>query len=160
MMFLMLTREMGSTALVWTVMALRPYTVPWKSVTWFIIWNVNTQTPSWYPYPIFGFLWKVPRFKIQFLPHKAQFVTKRSRLWTFREVIVFALKIVLIIILLWRFGPFSGHGLPVAGVSRQESYCEPRTSAPRPTPDLEGQGICLRPASVAVSAASCCRHGL
>jgi hypothetical protein len=39
-------------------------------------------------------------------------------------------------LLLRRYGPFSGHGLPVAGVSRQLGFYEVRVSAPRHTPNL------------------------
>jgi hypothetical protein len=44
-------------------------------------------------------------------------------------------------LLLWIFGSFSGHGLPVSRVSRQSSFYEFRMSAPRLTPST-GSG-CL-----------------
>ena len=48
------------------------------------------------------------------------------------DVVVYAYKCVLayflfiVILLIWHFGPFSGHGLPVAGISRQLSCYEVR----------------------------------
>ena len=41
----------------------------------------------------------------------------------------------------WWFGPFSGHCLPVAGVSRQLSFYDVRNSAPPLCPNLKGQRI-------------------
>ena len=40
-------------------------------------------------------------------------------------------------------GPFSSHGLPVSGVPRQQSLYDMGIAAPRPTLNLEGQGISL-----------------
>ena len=56
---------------------------------------------------------------------------------------------------LWRYGSFSGHGLPVARVSRQLGFYDVRMSARRLTPNLKGQRVCLCPASRSKSV----RHG-
>jgi hypothetical protein len=39
----------------------------------------------------------------------------------------------------------SGHGLPVARISRQLSFYKVRMSDPHPTPNLDSQGISLCP---------------
>ena len=54
-----------------------------------------------------------------------------------------------LLLLLWHFGPFLGHGLSVAEVSRHLSFYEVRMLAPRPNPNLTSQGIslCMAPPS-------------
>ena len=61
-----------------------------------------------------------------------------------------AVVLAVLVVVLWHFGPFSGHGFPVAGVSWQSSTFEVRMSVPRPTPNLEAQGSSVRPSLVAV----------
>jgi hypothetical protein len=46
--------------------------------------------------------------------------------------------LLLIIILLWHFSPFSGHTLPVAGGLRQFSFYEVKDVSPMPNPQSGG----------------------
>lgn len=62
--------------------------------------------------------------------------------------------------ILWRFGQFLGHGLPVAGVLQWPSFHNIRVSAPHSTYNLDSQDLSLSstllktcPAQVALSVA-------
>jgi hypothetical protein len=48
------------------------------------------------------------------------------------------------------FGPLSGHGFPLLGL--RENFYEVRSSAPFPTPEIEGSGISLCPAWMSLTA--------
>jgi len=52
-------------------------------------------------------------------------------------------NLFILLLLLRRFGPFSGHGHPVAGISRQLSFYEVRVSAPSPALNQEGRCLSL-----------------
>jgi hypothetical protein len=50
-----------------------------------------------------------------------------------------------LLILSRRFGQLLGHILSVAGVSTQLSFYDMRILTPRPTPNMDGQGVSLCP---------------